>query len=86
MHFTRDGLQRALERAGFGAIELRTSTSAFGLWGSVEYALLGRRPLAGSGLAGRVEEGVGAATWPLARLVDAGEGGGDLLHAVARRS
>ena len=86
VHFTRAGLSRALERAGFDSIELTTSTSAFGLWGSCEYVLLGRRPLAGSGLAGRIEEGLAAATWPLGRLVDVTGGDGDLLHAVAQRS
>ncbi len=86
VHFTPDALRLAFERAGLRVLETSTTTSGFGLWGSVEYALLGRRPLGGAGVAGRAEEGVASATWPLARALDRLGGGGDLLHGVAERA
>jgi len=84
-HFTAEGLRRALDEAGLEVRRTATSTSAVGLAGSLQYALLGRWALR-EGLGFRLTAALSQATWPLARLFDlAARGGGDLLHAVARR-
>ena len=91
-HFTAEGLRRALVETGLEVRRTATSTSAIGLAGSLQYALLGRWALR-EGLGFRLTAALSQATWPLARLFDlllgryglAGRGGGDLLHAVARR-
>lgn len=82
VHFTADGLRAALEAAGFGAIELSTSTSAVGLAGSIQYRLAGRCLFPG-GLGLRVAVGLAAMAQPVAMAVDRLTGGGDQLHAVA---
>lgn len=84
-HFTDEGLRRALREAGLEVRRTVTSTSAVGLAGSLQYALLGRWALR-EGLGLRLTTALSQATWPLARLFDlAARGGGDLLHAVAWR-
>jgi SAM-dependent methyltransferase len=85
VHFTADGLRRLLERAGFEVLEIRTSTSAVGLPASLQYALLGRC-LFPSGLPLRVATGLCAISLPIAALADHVGGGGDQLHALARRT
>jgi SAM-dependent methyltransferase len=83
-HFTSRGLASALERAGFEVAEMTTSTSAVGFPASVQYALSGRC-LFPAGLALRVAAGLSALVLPVARVLDRLGGGGDQLHAVARR-
>jgi SAM-dependent methyltransferase len=84
-HFTPDGLRRALERAGLHAERIDTSTSAVGLPGTLQYALAGRC-LFPYGLKLRVAAGLAALALPVARALDRRRGGGDQLHAVARRA
>jgi SAM-dependent methyltransferase len=82
-HFSQRGLAAALERAGFAVDEITTSTSTVGLPASLQYALAGRCLFPG-GLPLRVASGLCVLVLPLARLLDR-RGGGDQLHAVARR-
>jgi SAM-dependent methyltransferase len=84
VHFTGPALSAAVERAGFEAPELSTSTTPVGLPATVQYALVGRC-LFPSGLPLRVAAGLTALVWPLTRLADAIGGGGDVLEAAARR-
>ncbi len=84
-HFTADGLRIAIEAAGLRVDRIATSTSAVGLAGSLQYAVAGRWVLR-EGLGLQLTSAAAQATWPLARAFDlASRGGGDLLHAVARR-
>jgi SAM-dependent methyltransferase len=83
-HFTPRGLALALERAGLEVTEMTTSTSTVGLPATIQYALAGRCLFPG-GLALRVAAGLCVLVLPLARLLDRLGGGGDQLHAVARR-
>ena len=83
-HFTPHGLAAALEGAGFEVDEITDSTSTVGLPATVQYALAGRCLFPG-GLALRVAAGLCALALPLARLLDRLGGGGDQLHAIARR-
>jgi SAM-dependent methyltransferase len=84
VHFTAPALARALAEAGFADVRTFTSTSAVGLWASVQYRAWGRC-LFPEGLALRVAAGLCALGLPLARLADRLAGGGDVLHATARR-
>jgi SAM-dependent methyltransferase len=83
-HFTAAGLACALERAGLRVESLTTSTSTVGLPATIQYAVAGRC-LFPRGLGLRVASGLCILALPLARLCDAMGGGGDQLHAVARR-
>lgn len=84
VHFTPAAMRVALERAGFepGAISASTYSGGFGL--SLQYRLLGR-PLFRGGLGARVVPILATAPYPIVRLIDAMQGSGDVLHAVARR-
>ncbi len=84
VHFTAEGLRRLFDRAGFELIELNTSTSTVGLPASVQYAIAGRC-LFPDGLGLRVASGLCVAALPFAALADRFAGGGDQLHALARR-
>jgi SAM-dependent methyltransferase len=83
VHFSEAALRAVLERAGFEPLELSTSTSGVGLAASIQYAVAGRC-LFPEGMKLRVASLAALALWPLARVFDA-LGGGDVLHAVARR-
>ena len=83
VHFSETALRAVLERAGFEPLELSTSTSGVGLAASVQYAIFGGC-LFPHGLKLRLASLAALALWPLARVFDA-FGGGDVLHAVARR-
>ena len=83
-HFTAAGLRRALERAGLTVESLTTSTSTVGLPATVQYAVVGRCLFPG-GLGLRVASALCVLALPFSRLLDAAGGGGDQLHAVARR-
>lgn len=91
-HFTGEGLRAAIQAAGLRVERIATSTSAVGLAGSLQYAVAGRWVLR-EGLGLHLTNAASQATWPLARAFDllvgrkglASRGGGDLLHAVARR-
>ena len=65
-------------------MELTSSTSTVGLPATLQYALFGRCLFPG-GLPLRVAAGLCVFVLPLARLLDRLGGGGDQLHAVARR-
>ncbi len=84
-HFTERSLRLAIEQAGLECVNVSTLTSGLGLPGSVQYRLFGRCVFPG-GLALRVASGLAALTRPLARLLNRLGGGGDELHAVARRA
>jgi SAM-dependent methyltransferase len=83
-HFTAGSLQRALAAADLDVVSVSTSSSTVGLPGSLQYRAFGRC-LFPSGLGLRVASGLCVLALPLARVLDALGGGGDQLHAVARR-
>ena len=82
-HWTPDSLESALRKAGASGVEITTSTSFICFAWSLQYRFAGRLvtetgvPL----LAGYL---LSAVTWPVAKVLNA-FGGGDFLHAVARR-
>jgi SAM-dependent methyltransferase len=84
-HFTGPGLTALLRRAGLEPAELQTSTSTVGLPASIQYRLAGRC-LFPDGLPLRVASGLCVLARPVAVLLDRLGGGGDQLHAVARRA
>ena len=84
VHFTAPALARTLGEAGFTDVRTTTSTSAVGLWASLQYRISGRC-LFPEGLKLRVAAGLCALGLPLARLADWLGGGGDVLHATAVR-
>lgn len=81
-HFTAGALERALHAAGFVDVRTTTSTSIEGLWASLQYRVFGRC-LVPSGLRLRAALALCLLAKPIALGVN--RGGGDLLHAVARR-
>lgn len=85
VHFSPRGLARALERAGFEVQSVTTSTSILGLPATLQYAAIGRC-LFPRGLPLRLAAGFCIAVLPLARIADSLGGGGDQLHALARRA
>jgi SAM-dependent methyltransferase len=82
-HFTAQGLETLLRRAGLEPVDTSTSTSGAGLPASVQYAVTGRC-LFPAGLRLRLAVAACWPLWPFARILDA-LGGGDVLHVVARR-
>lgn len=84
VHLTAASLERALREAGFTDVRTSTSTSTAGLWASLQYRIFGRC-LFPSGLALRTAAAAAALGYPLAVLADRLAGGGDVLHATARR-
>ena len=85
IHLTAQGLGAALSRAGAELESLTMSTSTVGLPATIQYRLAGRC-LFPSGLALRVASGLCVLCLPAAWILDRAQGGGDQLHAVARRS
>jgi SAM-dependent methyltransferase len=83
VHFTAAALERALRDAGFEDIRTGTSTSLVGLPASIQYRIWGRC-LFPEGLKLRVAAGLCALVLPVALAADA-LGGGDMLHANARK-
>ncbi len=83
VHFGPETLDRALDGAGLELVELGTSTSTVGLPASLQYAVAGRC-LFPTGMPLRVASGLCVLAYPVAWPLDR-IGGGDLLHAVARR-
>ena len=83
-HFTPRALEAALERAGLKLESLTTSTSTVGLPATLQYVIAGRC-LFPSGLPLRVAAGLCVIALPVGRLLDRSHGGGDQLHAIARR-
>jgi SAM-dependent methyltransferase len=83
VHFTDAAARHALERSGFEAISLTTSTSPVGLPASIQYAVAGRC-LFPRGLPLRVAVGLCVLAWPAARVADGLGGGGDVLEVVGR--
>jgi SAM-dependent methyltransferase len=85
VHLTCAGLSALCERAGLELDWTGTSTSPVGLPASVQYAIFGRC-LFPSGMALRVAIAACTLALPLATAADRLRGGGDVLHAVARRA
>lgn len=83
-HFTSAGLERALCDAGFEQVETRTSSSAVGLVYSIHYRLFGHWPYK-PGILAELVPLVSLAAYPFAYALDRLLGGGDFLHAIARR-
>jgi SAM-dependent methyltransferase len=83
-HFTSQGLEAVLARAGLVAESITTSTSTVGLPATIQYVIAGRC-LFPSGLSLRVAAGLCVLALPLGWALDRFGGGGDQLHAVARR-
>jgi SAM-dependent methyltransferase len=83
VHFTAAALERALRDAGFEDVRTSTSTSLAGLPASIQYRIWGRC-LFPHGLKLRVASGLCVVALPVALVADA-IGGGDVLHASARR-
>ncbi len=83
-HFTRAGLEALMDRAGLELASVRTSTSTVGLPATVQYRLAGRC-LFPDGLPLRIATGLCILARPVAVALDGVGGGGDQLHAVARR-
>jgi SAM-dependent methyltransferase len=84
VHFTSEGLRRALERAGFETVEIGTSSTSVGLPASIQYALFGRCLFPG-GLPLRVAVGACIALFPFIRLADRLLRDGDVLNVAARK-
>jgi SAM-dependent methyltransferase len=82
LHFNTNALRATLERAGFARVEIRTSSSAVGLAGSIQYAIAGHC-LFRTGLKLRIAVAVCTLTTPFAWLLDRLAGEGDVLHAIA---
>jgi SAM-dependent methyltransferase len=82
-HLTARGLERLLERAGFGNTCLGTSTTPDGLPTTLQYRLFGRRAFRG-GLGAYAVFGLSLALVPLSLLLDRLLGAGDQLDATAR--
>jgi SAM-dependent methyltransferase len=83
-HFDAAALRGALAGAGFEDIHVSTSSSTVGLAGSLQYLLAGRCLFPG-GLPLRLAVASCFLFVPLTRALDRLGGGGDMLHAVARR-
>jgi SAM-dependent methyltransferase len=83
-HFTPRALDASLRRAGLERVTLTTSTSTVGLPATIQYVTAGRCLFPG-GLRLRVAAGLCVLALPLAWVLDRLGGGGDQLHAVARR-
>jgi SAM-dependent methyltransferase len=84
VHFTPVGLERVLAAAGLEPLSTSTSTSSVGFPATLQYAVFGRC-LFPEGLPLRVAAGLCVLLKPIAALVDRVRGGGDVLHAVARK-
>jgi SAM-dependent methyltransferase len=84
VHFTPTALVRALRSADLDVLSISTSSSAVGLPASLQY-LAFQRCLFPAGVGLRVASGLCALALPVARVLDRFTGGGDTLHAVARR-
>jgi len=84
LHFDAHALQATLERGGFARIDTSTSSSTAGLPASIQYAIFDRCLFPG-GLGLRAAVAACALIGPVAWLLDRLGGGGDVLHAVARK-
>jgi SAM-dependent methyltransferase len=84
VHFAGRTLERVLRTAGFDDVELHRSSSAIGIPASLQYLFAGRC-LFPDGMALRVATGLCVLTLPVTLLADRLFGGGEILHAVARR-
>ena len=84
-HFTAQGLDALIRRAGLSPQGTSTSTSADGLPMSLQYRRFGERRYR-DGVALYAATGVALASAPLTALADRVARDGDLLHAVAVRA
>jgi SAM-dependent methyltransferase len=85
VHFTSTALEHALSAAKLNVTSMSTSSSAVGFPASLQYVAFGRCLLP-SGFPLRAASSLCTFGLPVAWTVDGASGGGDLLHAVARRS
>ncbi len=85
VHFTPVALETAFRAADLEVVSTTTSSTAVGLPASLQYRVFGRCLFPG-GLPLRVAAGLCALTLPLTWALDRAAGGGDVLHAVARRA
>jgi SAM-dependent methyltransferase len=83
-HLTPAGLRALVARAGLDVAATGTTTSADGLPMSLQYRRYGQRRFR-TGLGLYATTAVALATGPLTAVIDRLAGGGDVLHAVARR-
>ena len=83
-HFTGAGLRAALTAAGFDSIDVRPATPYITTTWSLQFRLFDRL-LTGGGPALLLGYTASAPVSLLSRLLDAMLGGGDFLHAAARR-
>jgi SAM-dependent methyltransferase len=83
-HFTADGLRAALAGAGFERIDIRPATPYITTTWSLQFQLFGRL-LTEKGAARRAGYAACAPISAVSRVLDAARGGGDFLHAAARR-
>jgi len=84
LHFDAAAMETMLTRAGFADIQMSTSSSTAGLPASIQYAIFGRCLFPG-GLALRTAVAACTLAAPIAWLADRLTGGGDVLHAMARK-
>lgn len=83
-HFSADGLRAALAGAGFERIGVRPATPYITTTWSLQFRLFGRL-LTDTGAALLAGYAVSAPISAVSRVLDAALGGGDFLHAAARR-
>jgi SAM-dependent methyltransferase len=83
-HFTAAGLRTAMDGAGFEAIEIRPATPFITTTWSLQFRLFDRL-LTQSGAALLAGYAISLPISLVSALLDARRGGGDFLHAAARR-
>lgn len=81
-HFTANGLQRAIESAGFRRVQVQPATPFVTTTWSLQFRLFGRL-LTDSGVALLAGYALSLPISLVARTLDAARGGGDFLHAAA---
>jgi SAM-dependent methyltransferase len=85
IHFTPSALAQALRRATLEVLSISTSSTAAGLPASLQYRIFGRC-LFPTGFGLRAASGLCAVGLPVVAALNWAGGGGDVVHAVARRS
>ena len=85
VHFTPDALRTALHQAGLDAVRTWTSTSSSGLVGSLQYRAMGGLAVREGATREAAGQAVMVALVPAAAVEQRLGGGGDFLHAAARR-
>ncbi|MDQ6835775.1 MAG: class I SAM-dependent methyltransferase [Actinomycetota bacterium] len=83
-HFTAAGLGSAISAGGFVDLEIRPATPLITTTWSLEFRLFGR-PVTEQGAALLAGYAISVPVGAVAGVLDAARGGGDFLHAAARR-